>query len=345
MFSTGQSSVTPLIVIAVAALTLSLAGRPAAALDMKPAQLIQASGVNIDVGNYSVPSFVDWNEDGLRDLVVGEQDVSGNGKVRVYLNTGTAGAPAFLWSTYVQAGGADLQVPGSGCLGAFPRVVDWDCDGKKDLLIGQSDGMVKFYANTASNEAPAFEAGAFLQVGDTKYNIDVGSRATIALSDWNNDGVRDLLLGELNGKVLLYVNEGTNAQPDFIVGIPLINGGNNLVVPSGRSSPAVFDMDGDGKKDLLTGNTDGQLLLYSNQGTDSAPVFSGYSYVTADGVSIDLIGSRSRPFITDWTGDGIVDALLGASDGMVYLYEGIPEPTSLALLAGCGVALLRRRRL
>ena len=39
---------------------------------------------------------------------------------------------------------------------------------------------------------------------------------------------------------------------------------------------------------------------------------------------IDLAGSaRARPFICDWTGDGLLDLLVGGSDGLVHLYQGI----------------------
>ncbi len=97
-------------------------------------------------------------------------------------------------------------------------------------------------------------------------------------------------------------------------------------MPTGRSCPAVRDLDGDGKKDLLTGDTNGQLLFYSNAGTDDAPSFSGYTLVESDGTAIDLPGTpRSRPFVCDWTGDGEPDVLVGAGDGKVHLYQGIAD--------------------
>ena len=80
-------------------------------------------------------------------------------------------------------------------------------------------------------------------------------------------------------------------------------------------------------------------------GTDAAPLFDTYSYMESDGIAIDLAGTpRSRPFIGDWTGDGLLDALVGAYDGQVHLYEGIPEPTTALLVAAGAFALLRRRR-
>jgi hypothetical protein len=121
--------------------------------------------------------------------------------------------------------------------------------------------------------------------------------------------------------------------------------GSYLFVPSSRSSPDVLDLDGDGKKDLLTGNTNGQLLLYINTGTDSDPFFSGYSLVESDGVAIDLPGTpRSRPFVCDWTSDGYLDVLVGAADGKVHLYQGVPEPTTIFLLGLGALGAVRKRR-
>jgi hypothetical protein len=88
----------------------------AAGLVLGPGEFVQAGGIDIAVPGFSVPSFVDWDEDGLEDLVIGEgpDPSSGLGKVRVYLNVGTTGNPVFSSYFYVQAGGADLTSWGGG---------------------------------------------------------------------------------------------------------------------------------------------------------------------------------------------------------------------------------------
>ncbi len=320
---------------------LGLAAHPAAGqLNLGPEEIVQAGGANIVVPSYSVPSFVYWNDDGLKDLIIGEKTDSSHAKVRVYLNVGTSVSdPQFSGYTYAQyTAGGDVSCTPSGCLGCFPRVVYWNADARKDLLVGQAGGTVKLFLNTGTEASPTFDNGTLLQVGppDEKTDINVGGRACPVAVDWNSDGRKDLVAGAIDGKIHIFINEGTDSLPVFWTETFAQEDGADLGVPSGRSSPHVQDLDDDGKKDLLAGNSVGQLLFYSNVGTDAAPTFSGCEYVEADGVVINIGGTswtRSRPFVCDWTGDGLLDVLIGSADGKVRLYQGVPTVTPPALVS------------
>jgi hypothetical protein len=308
------------------------------ALNFGPEEIVLANGVDIQVPGYSVPSLVDWNNDNLQDLIIGQGGSFEDAKVRVYLNVGTEAEPYFEDFFYVRSEGSDLTCPSSGCMGCFPRVVYWDADKRKDLLVGQADGTVKIFLNIGTDEEPVFDAGRIINVGLDNENLDVGSRATPMLIDWDNDRLIDLVAGAIDGKIHIYLNCGCNGElpPSFDFstssGIFAKEDGLDLVVPTNRSSPVILDLDGDDKKDLLTGNTEGQLLFYKNVGTDDKPNFSGYTLVESNGVAIDLEGMpRSRPFVCYWTGDGYFgpidnypDVLIGSGDGKVRLYRGIP---------------------
>lgn len=320
-------------------------------LNLGPEEIIQANGEDIQVPGYSVPSFVDWNNDNLQDLVIGEGSGFGDAKVRVYLNVGTESEPAFADYFYAQSEGSDLTCPASGCMGCFPRMVYWDADMRKDLLVGQADGTVKIFLNNGTDSEPVFDAGQIIKVSLDE-NLDVGSRATPTLIDWNNDGQADLITGAFDGRIHIYLNCGCSGgiPPSFNYstssGSFAPEDGWDLVVPSNRSSPVILDLDGDGKKDLLTGNTEGQLLFYANVGTDDKPGFSGYSFVKSNGAVIDLPGMpRSRPFVCYWTGNGFFgpidndpDVLIGSGDGKVRLYRGLPSTkTKTGDLDGNGI--------
>ena len=246
-------------------------------------------------------------------------------------------APEFADFQYATSQGADLVVNGDGCLGAFPRMTYYDADDRKDLLVGLADGTALVYLNTGTDSAPVFAGGAPILYGPAgaKKPLDVGYRATLDLVDWDNDSRQDLVAGAMDGRVRLYANQGSAGEPDLLDPQILLQGDSELRVPGDRSSPVLADLDGDGRKDLLTGNTEGQILLYINQGTDAAPLFADYMHVTADGVQIDLPGSpRSRPSVTDWTGDGLPDVLVGSGDGIVRLYQSVAAPTPVQLQAG-----------
>ena len=71
----------------------------------------------------------------------------------------------------------------------------------------------------------------------------------------------------------------------------------DTLVAAYNTSPAIFDWDGDGVKDLLTAcceedSTDkvGTIRLYRNFGTNQNPVFSDSSWIKADGEDIHTLG-------------------------------------------------------
>ncbi len=311
-----------------------------AIINLGPEEIVQADGKDIVVPGYSVPSFEDWNGDKLRDLIIGEGGGGAPGKIRVYLNRGTEADPCFVNYFYAQAYGKDLTFTPEGCLGCFPRLVPWSAVDDKDLLVGLGNGTVQIFLNVGTDNEPEFDGGEEVKVGSTGTStLNVGMRATPLFLEWNNDGLIDVVTGALDGGVHIFYNCGcgTAIPPHFytspVDGLFVQANGRDLLVPGGRSSPVIVDADGDGKKDIISGNTDGQILFYPNVGTDALPMFGGYTMVQSDGKPIDLAGGlRSRPCLCYWTGDGhsgpkdaYWDLLVGYGDGKIRLYRGIPN--------------------
>ena len=71
-------------------------------------ELLNDNGTPIDVGYYGAPTMYDWNQDGAKDLILGQFD---QGKIRLYLNQGPDTAPAFNGYTFFQSGGVDITLP------------------------------------------------------------------------------------------------------------------------------------------------------------------------------------------------------------------------------------------
>ena len=58
---------------------------------------------------------------------------------------------------------------------AAPLVVDWDGDGKKDLLVGQfGEGKLRIYLNKGTDKEPRFEGFKYLQVDGKDATVPVG---------------------------------------------------------------------------------------------------------------------------------------------------------------------------
>lgn len=197
--------------------------------------------------------------------------------------------------------------------------MDWNDDGKKDILTGENSGNIRIYLNTGTDEAPAFSGYTMLQVGGTTF--DAGSYSWIHVPDWNNDGLLDVLCGESEGRIYLMINEGTPGAPLFNSKPFLLNGASILDVGS-RSSPTITDWNGDGKKDLLSGNSSGNILLFENKGTNEAPVFNGYTQLQAGGALLD-VGYDAHPDVADWNNDGVMDILTGEFYGSVLYFEAV----------------------
>ena len=177
---------------------------------------------------------------------------------------------------------------------------------------------------------PLFDAAQPVQADAA--NVDVDAYSVPSIVDWDQDGAGDLIVGGLDGKVRLYENQGAPGAPDFPAESLIQDGASDLVGPEGRASVAVYDLNADGRKNLILGDTEGQVLFYRNVGTDASPAFDGHERIEADGVPIDLDGvPRSRPWVGDANGDAVPDLLVGAYDGLVRLYAGQPNADNHAV--------------
>jgi len=197
--------------------------------------------------------------------------------------------------------------------------VDWNLDGKKDLILGGGEGRVRIYLNANTDADPVFNSfGVIVAAGKP---LDVGQGSVPYIVDWNNDGTRDLLVGEWYGRIYLLINTGTNADPIFPAK-PFILDGGSLLQLNGYSAPYVVDYDRDGKKDLLSGATDGMIHFYKNIGTDEDPQFNGSTLLEDDLGVIDA-GNYSKPELSDWDYDGFMDLLCGGQSGNVHYCHAI----------------------
>ncbi|WP_369177728.1 FG-GAP-like repeat-containing protein [Candidatus Thiodubiliella endoseptemdiera] len=208
----------------------------------------------IDAGYSSSPILVDIDGDGDLDLVMGES----YGTLKYYQNTGTTSNPAYEVKTGDSNPFNGIDV---GNLSA-PTLADIDGDDDLDLVVGESDGTLKYYQNTGTTSNPAYEA----KTGDDNpFNgIDAGYSSSPILADIDGDGDLDLVVGEYYGTLKYYQNTGTTSNPAYEVKTGDSNPFNGIDVEF-YSVPTLADIDGDGDLDLVTGEQDGTLKYYYNQ--------------------------------------------------------------------------------
>lgn len=139
-------------------------------------------------------SFIDWDADGDTDMIVGNV----SGKIYLNINQGTKMIPKFGKRVPLIVNGNPMQVYGK----SDPAPVDWDGDGIIDVIVGDELGGITFFKG---NKDRTFEPGLSLFTGNKIasgdrdwWNKDRGweqLRIRICVTDWNNDGKLDVLVG------------------------------------------------------------------------------------------------------------------------------------------------------
>lgn len=149
---------------------------------------LKAAGEYINGGLVSAPVVFDWNNDSLPDLVVGYASTSSGSTIKVFLNIGTPGNPVLAAGVDVLCGGEPV-----GAFGCTPCLADLDQDGLADIIYGETPGRLFFCKNTGTLSSPVFAAPEQLQ--DLQGNISMGLNSSPFITDWNSDGLPDLLAG------------------------------------------------------------------------------------------------------------------------------------------------------
>lgn len=144
--------------------------------------LIAAVDPPAQANAYSVPIWTDWNQDGVADLLVGEKTTDAFGKIRVYLGQTVGNSTYVEAHGYVQGPEGDLSVPAEGCLGVAPRVIDWNNDGLRDLVLGLGDGTVQVALNVGTDVAPRMAAPFQLANRSLRWNGEDSSWLSVRLA-------------------------------------------------------------------------------------------------------------------------------------------------------------------
>jgi hypothetical protein len=228
---------------------------------------------DVDVGTSSTTHFVDYDNDGDFDAFIGNYD----GYILYYRNNGSSASPSFVRQT------SSLDDIDAGQASA-PFFVDDDGDGDLDLYVGNLYGQIRYYHNNGSSASPSF-----VRSSSSLEGVDFGDRASPFFVDDDNDGDMDMYVGNYNGKILYYRNNGSSTSPSFTLHSSSLDD----VDVGANAKPFFVDDDNDGDMDLYVGQSAGEIWYYKNTGSITNPYFARHSS-SLDGVDV---GARAAPFV------------------------------------------------
>ena len=337
--------------------------------------------VDLGVGLWGEPLPMDWDGDGDLDLLVSCADVPYNG-IWFFENPGGGKMPVFKPGVRlakgvhnivpsVVDGRTRLLLPGKELLdfrknafgktkAIYPKTrvdppkgraranqwsyVDYDADGKLDLVVGVSDwgdygwdnafdkkgnwtrgplhGYVYVVPNTGTTAKPTYAEPLRLTAGGKI--IDVYGCPSPNFADFDGDGDLDLLCGEFVDRFTYFENVGTRVKPTYAKGRFITDAGKPMTMDLEMIRPVAIDWDGDGDVDLVVTQEDGRVALVEHTGkiVQGMPQFLPPKFFRQQAADVKF-GALVTPWSVDWDGDGDEDIVCGNTAGYVGFIENL----------------------
>jgi hypothetical protein len=291
-----------------------------------------------------VPVALDWDRDGDVDLVVGQED----GRVALMENTGKVidNMPQFLPAKFFQQQADMLKF---GAL-VTPCSFDWDNDGDEDLICGNTAGYIGFIENLDGGNPPRWAASVYLKADGEIIRIMAGPNGsiqgpceakwgytTLNVADWNHDGLPDLVVNSIWGKVIWYENIGIRQKPELAPAQPVEvewpgkppkpvwtwwEPEGKILATQWRTTPVIIDYDKDGLNDLVMLDHEGYLALFKRSKQNKKLILlpgkrifktkTGDLLRMNDGIA-GKSGRRKFCFV-DWDLDGQLDSMVNSQN-------------------------------
>lgn len=199
-----------------------------------------------------------------------------------------------------------------------PALGDTDGDGDVDLLVGVIGGAYNPLTTATDNILHLERQGGAWAVTSRRFlgMVDVGSESIPAVADLDGDGDLDVVLGNrvdvTTGQAAglrVLRNTGTRTAPAF-------REAEAARMPGFHAAPALGDLDGDGRPDLVLGGFGATVAWYRHSGTGDWP------FAPADTALVRITrGGNTVPALADLDGDGDLDLVVGEASGALNYYR------------------------
>jgi hypothetical protein len=339
----------------------------------EPKKLNVPESIHTQPGNIRQNQWqlVDFDGDGVLDVTLGidfwgdfgvvsptESLWSDKGEWRagplrgyVYLlrNEGTNEKPKYAAPEKVMAGGSPVDPYGM----PSPMWGDFRKTGKLDLITGEFRDSFTFFENIGTRTKPEYAAGRLLKASDgSDLRMELCMITPVAV-DFNGDGHLDIVSGDEDGRVAFIENTGriVDGMPEFHAPRYFKQFADKVKFGA-LITPYAVDWDGDGREDIIAGNTAGHIGFFKNLGGD--PVrWAAPQLLAADGEIIRELagpnGSIQGPAeekwgysilsVEDWDGDGLPDIVTNGIWGKIFWYKNIGTRTAPKLAAAQAIEL------